>query len=99
MKLPNRIKVGGHIFKVIFPYRFQERVDQLAQTNFTSFEIRITDVDINGNKRINNAIIESFFDELLHCINYVYNCDDLDDDVCHRFAQGLFQVYVDNFKE
>jgi len=96
LKLPDKVKVGGYWYKVLFPYVFTERTDSHAQTCHGSLEIRIKDRDLGGGKLADARIQEIFFHEILHGLNEVYNASGLDEDTIERLGQGLYQFLSDN---
>ncbi|MDA2921691.1 hypothetical protein MYX07_00310 [Patescibacteria group bacterium AH-259-L07] len=96
MKIPKKIKVGGHIYKVIYPYRFKEREDLYGRTNEGRKEIFVTNLDANGNKLPQTKIEETFLHELLHAVDQTYNNNDLKEEIVARMGEGLYQVLKDN---
>jgi len=96
MKIPKEIKVGGHIYKVICPYHFKDRTDRVGACDSLKNEIVIGDDNGNGEKRNKNTIEQTFFHEMLHAIDKVYNADKLEEEVVERLSEGLYQVLKDN---
>jgi len=96
MKLPNKVKIGGHWYKVVFPYRFIERVDINGHTDSDILEIKIANGDGYNQKLANSKVMELFFHEVLHAIDDVYNANQLEEATVKRLGQGLFQFLVDN---
>lgn len=99
MKLPESITVGPHVYKVLFPYHFQERVDYCGQSDHSMYEIRITDVDPGGNRRPDHSILQIFLHEVIHCIDETYFYRSLfkdgDRERCvDVIANGLTQVFA-----
>jgi len=91
------IKIGGHIFKVLYPYQFREkRVDGQCDSNQN--EIRLAQVDYLGAELAQSNRDETFCHEILHAINSVYCNDNIEEDDIEHMAQGLFQVLKDNFR-
>jgi len=43
MRLPKTIKIGGHQYRVIFPYIFTERNDRTGDCDFSGKIIRIVE--------------------------------------------------------
>ncbi len=91
------IKIAGHIYKFLFPYKFQERTDLSAQADHPQCEIRISDQDINGNKRAESNIREDLWHEIIHCIDEAYCAGSLTESQVLGLGQGLNQVLKDNF--
>lgn len=99
--LPPKIKINGHIFKVIFPYRFIERSDIFGQVDTGTNEIRISDVDGGGQIRCAEAILETLIHEIIHGIdmlqgNHIFHSDGREDYKIEGLAQGWYQVLIDN---
>jgi len=95
MKLPKKLKIAGHIYTVIYPYTFTE-VSLQGQSDLIQKEIRLGKVDTGGNlvpqAQLNNTLCH----EILHCIDYEYNNQKLDDNMIDRLGNGLYQVLRDN---
>lgn len=100
MKIPKKIKVGGHEIKVLCPYEFRERCDINGSYDKAMGEIRICKVDGGGNPRIDSEIAVTLLHEILHACDYVSG---------HRMFEGqdgenkieglsevLYQVLRDN---
>ncbi len=100
MKIPEKIKILGHWFKIEFPYAFKERFDRYAQCDDTQKIIYISEVDMNGTKRADSSIIVSFIHEVLHAIdlNIVHHIFDgkEGENKIEGFSEGIYQVLVDN---
>ena len=100
MKIPSKLKIGGHWFTIKYPYIFQERFDRYAQCDDTKKTIYITEVDGNGAKRIKSGIIVSYIHEILHAIDmntghktFVGNEGE---NKLEALSEGIYQVLVDN---
>ena len=100
MKIPTSLKIGGHTYEVMYPYHFKERYDRVGHSNHALQTIGISDDDGNGNKRAMDDIELSVIHEILHCVDHVYNGDDLieknSEAMVSRIAEGLYQVFKDN---
>lgn len=94
MKIPKKLKVGGHIYTVIEGYKFKEREDAHGQCDHTALEIRLTESDIGG--KFSRSKIEcSFIHEVLHAVDNTYNNANLKEEDVTRLAEGLYQVLKD----
>ncbi len=91
------LKIAGHIYKLIFPYRFKERTDLSAQADHQQCEIRISNQDTNGNNRAESNITEDLWHEIIHCIDEAYCAGSLTESQVTGLGQGLNQVLKDNF--
>ena len=95
MTIPKTLKIGGHNFKIIYPYRFKERFDRLGWTDLDLCKIHLSGTD-NIDKLPISKIEEVFIHEMLHAIDEVYNANKLDEDTVKRLSCGLYQVLKDN---
>jgi len=95
--LPKKIKCGGHIYRVLFPYQFKERSDLCGQADHDVAQIRIRNSDPCGNTVVDSRVFEVFVHELLHVVDFVYNGNELDEEMNERLGQGVAQVLLDNF--
>jgi len=91
MKIPKKLKIGGHIFKI-------ESVKYTKKQDFIDYEgCPCGDCDIpNSSIRIysnqtQSQIEESLIHEILHAIN-----NTLDHSLLHNLAHSLHQVLRDN---
>lgn len=101
MDIPTKIKIGGHWFSIVFPYRFTERSDRIAELHFQHKRIRICDVDENGNTYPIETNIVNLIHESLHGINYILDEKVFDGSAegerrCSAFAELIYQLLVDN---
>ena len=96
MKLPNQIKAGGHIYKILKNYHFKEKTDLFGQSDHALLQVRIVKYDGGGNQLAESKIEEIFIHELLHIINEIYNSNKLDEKTIERLSYGLHQVLKDN---
>jgi len=96
MKIPKQIKVGGHTYKVIFPYRFKERTDIYGQCDDALKNIKISQDDGNGNPLSVSQKEQIFIHEVLHAVDWVYNAHKMDEETVQRLSEGLYQVLNDN---
>jgi len=98
IKLPSRLKIGGHTYKVIFPYEWEEREDIHAQHEPNFHELRI------GNRGDEGSAWAALFHEMLHAIDRISGHDRLqkieEDEASASYvdalAEGLYQVLNDN---
>ena len=103
MKIPELIKVGGMLIKIIFPteqttYKNEKGEDAQADGSIlmSTGEIHIASRSKEGNVYTEDYIGQVFMHEILHAIDYVYNSDHLSEDEIERLSQGLYQVLKDN---
>ncbi len=101
IQFPESIQIGGHTYKVLYPYVFTERSDLCGQCDSAAKEIRICDKDGAGQARAITDIIETFFHEVLHAIDNVYLQDRLRkfadkelESVIDGLANGFTQIFI-----
>lgn len=100
MNFPKSVKVGGKDYKVTFPYTFKEVYNHNGQSDHNAQEIRVSGTDFGGADRHPDQLSVTFWHEVLHCIDWVYNSaasKGLDEETIHRLGHGLQQVLKDNF--
>ena len=100
MKLPDKLKIGGHEYRVLFPYTYRERSDILGQCDFDLKELRISEIDGSGNIRADSSIMVTFLHEILHAIDFhtgqkIFNTNE-GENWCDGISEGLYQVLKDN---
>ena len=103
MEFPVSLKIGGHEYKVLYPYHFKEREDIAAQCDKALGEIRINDIDLGGNKKPESNIMVSFLHEIIHAVDKIYcNCQidrlggEASEKIVEGLSEGLYQVLHDN---
>lgn len=102
IKLPDKIKIGGHEYKVEYPYKFEERYDIYGQWNDPKKIIYVSDVDGNGVKRADSSIIVTFIHEILHAIDGMAGLDifakhEKDGrEPAEVVSEIIYQILVDN---
>ena len=100
MKIPDKLKIGGHRYTVKFPYIFKERVDCFGQCDSSVKEIRIAEVDSGGNVRPDSAILVDLIHEIFHSVDYnsghkVFIGEE-GEKRCVALSEGFYQVLSDN---
>ena len=98
MNRPKTVKVGGHNYKVLWPYKFQERDDVSGQCDYVLNELRIAEVDGSGNERAISSQTVSFIHELLHAIDIAsgHKVFINNEPAIEGISEGIYQVLVDN---
>ena len=108
MKLPETLKIGGRVYRIVFPYLFQDNANVVYGLHDPGMlSIRISEIDESGNKRSDFSILQTFLHETLHAVDYVYNQGwltrtDNGERTIDQLAEGLLQVLRENeinFKE
>ena len=99
-KILKKVKIGGRIIDVLYPYQFKERSDLRGQAHYSLGTIFLTDKDGSGNEYPKEAVFETFIHEILHCICHTYNGEaQIEEREICALSHGLYQVLVDNFGE
>lgn len=102
MKIPEKIKIGGHTYKVKYPYKFEERYDIYGQWNDPKKTIYISEVDGNGVKRAVSSIMVTFIHEILHAIDGMTGLElflrpkEGERESAEAVSEAIYQVLVDN---
>lgn len=101
MKIPDKLKIGGHQYKVIFPYHFKELNSAHGQHDATVNEIRINDLDSAGIKRADSQISVTLIHEIMHALDRLTGQDRLgDSDNSEKYlaclAEMIYQFLTDN---
>lgn len=99
MKIPKLLKVGGHEYKIEYPYLFKERLDCDGSHANQKSEILIANIDASGCPLSQSYTECIFWHEVFHAIDKVYCGDGMDEKLVEGLAQGLLQILKDNFKE
>ena len=95
MKIPNKLKIGGHIVKVLKDYKFIERSDIVGQAIYCQNEIRLCSQTEMG-PIAEGVVAANFLHEIFHHVCERYNGEQLPEEVVVRVSEGLFQVLRDN---
>lgn len=100
MKIPKTFKIGGHIYKVKFPYRFRERTDIIGQHDKALREFKLSDSDAAGNLRAKSEIILGLIHELLHSFDVlnaerIFDGEDRERRI-EALAEAILAFLVDN---
>ena len=98
MKIPKKLKIGGHWIEIVYPYHFKERTDICGHYDCPVNKIRITDVDLSGNKRAESQIIVSLIHEVLHTVDVISGHEIFtgNEKAIEGISEGILQVLVDN---
>ena len=96
--IPKTIKVGGHNYKVLFPYVFKERFDRWGQCDYAQREIRLGLLDSGGTERAMSGVWVTLIHEILHAIDNAGGHDIFGDNekAVEGFSEMIYQVLVDN---
>lgn len=91
MKIPNKLKIGGHVYSV----RITSVTDEAKGSNNWGRTYHgkgkiLIDKEISQTKKE-----EVFIHELVHCVEHFVDSDSKESHVT-RFSNGLYQVLKDN---
>ena len=96
MRIPKRIKVGGHVYLVTTGHRFREDASLVGQSRHEEGIILVSTHSATGATRERSQVEETFIHELLHAVDSIYNARGLNEDTVMRLSEGLYQVLADN---
>ncbi len=99
MKIPKTLKIGGHIYKILFPYVFTERYDINGNCDADTCLIKIAASNVNI-PRAESAIAVTFIHEVLHAIDFntghrIFERTEGEKKI-EALSEGIYQVLVDN---
>ena len=102
MKIPNKLKVGGRDYEVIYPHHFDSTSDvQIGYHDPFLQKIKLADVYASGEKFHPQTLLHTLLHEILHSIDHVY-CNSRilgtkdGEEIIDQLAEGLLQVIRDN---
>lgn len=97
-KLPKKLKIGGHVFDVEFPYKFKDNVNLMGQCDTAINSIKIMGQDQGGNEYAESKVWSCFFHEILHACDILtaYKIFDDNEPALDAICEMLYQVLNDN---
>ena len=98
MKIPNKIKVAGHMYKVVWDDKRLSNAGFLGESDHHLDMIYMCKYYRRDVPRNDSEIKETLVHEILHAVDANYNNHALDEETVTRLAVGLYQVLADNFK-
>jgi len=96
MKIPEKVKVAGHEYKIVFDDKYLSDNDLLGEISHKRLIISICESQ-KGVKLSQSVIEENLLHEILHAIDCNYNNHSLNEQDITNMAVGLYQVLKDNF--
>jgi len=101
MKIPKKLKVGGHIYDVECPYAFTEIGSTKGQLDPESKVIKIDPLDYYSHKeRPESSVAVTFLHEILHACDHVTGHSVFlgheGEKIVEGISEVLFQVLRDN---
>ena len=97
MKIPNKIRIAGHDYKVKWDDKNLTEENSIGDINNDFKEIRLCKYYKSKRARAQSEIERCLFHEILHGIDCHYNNDSLSEKAVDRLSNGLYQVLSDNF--
>ena len=99
MNIPKTLKIGGHIYDIIFPYVFTERYDRAGDCDSASCRIRISKNESDIPKT-DSTIAVTFIHEVLHAIDNttghgMFHGSEGEKKI-EALSEGIYQVLIDN---
>jgi len=96
MKLmPKTLKIGGFIYDVIYPHKFETENNLLGLHEYQEIKIKVADEYI-GKKLPWSRRHEILTHEILHAIDHVFSEGKLEEGDLSKLSVGLYQVLRDN---
>ena len=101
LKIPSKLKIGGHIWDIKYPYIFTERFDRYAQCNDAKKIIFLSAADMNGDELPSSVVLVSFIHELLHAASFLIGQEDIfsgdeGEKIVTALSETIYQILVDN---
>lgn len=100
MKIPKTLKIGGRLYKVIYPYTFEGTTEHFYGLHDpTGQTIKLTKKDEFGANRSKESIYHTFLHEVIHAIDNVYNGGRLTawekgEEAIDAISEGIMQLIL-----
>ena len=98
MKIPDKVKVAGHVYKVEWDDERLSNEGLIGETDHNLCVIYLCRYFHSKKISAKSMIDETLLHEILHAIDVNYNNHALSEEETTRLATGLHQVLKDNFK-
>ena len=95
MKIPDKIKVAGHDYKVFFDDKYLNKRELFGQCDFVTQKIRLCK-KFKKQTRAKSDIGRTLIHEILHAVDGHYNNYALSEKAIDRLSNGLYHVLKDN---
>ena len=96
MKIPDKIKVAGHWYKVEWNDEWLNDNGYVGYSFHNKLLIFLCKI-FRGDKLSKSIIEETLLHEIVHCVDTNYNNHSLSEEAVNRLSEGLYQVLKDNF--
>ena len=97
MKIPNKIRVAGHDYKVTYRDKQLSKRELVGQCHNDKKTIYLCKC-YNTVRRAKSEIELTMMHEIMHAVDRHYNDNSLSEKAVTRLSNGLYQVLKDNFK-
>ena len=97
MKIPNKIRIAGHDYKVKWDDKNLTKENSIGDISNDFKEVRLCKRYKSKRARAQSEIERCLFHEISHGIDCHYNNDSLSEKAVDRLSNGLCQVLSDNF--
>lgn len=97
MKIPNKIKVAGHDYKIKWEDKRLSKEELFGQADFVGCKISLCK-NYEKQRRNKSEVERTLVHEILHVVDRHYNNCHLKEKEVARLSEGLYQVLKDNFK-
>jgi hypothetical protein len=98
MKIPNKIKVAGHQYKIIIDDKGLSKKGIVGEYSCNSKEIKLCKHFQSKRAMAKSEVEATLIHEIIHAIDIHYNNHSLSEKETSRLGEGLYQVLTDNFK-
>lgn len=98
MKIPKKLKIGGHDYRVLYPYSFGDGNGAAGLCETMQHTLKIDDKDFYGNPIESESYVKvTLLHEILHAIDGITGHGVFDNElVCKGTSEILYQVLHDN---
>lgn len=97
MKIPNKIKVAGHYYKVKWDDKRLSEEGLVGESSHNLNIIYLCKYYRSKKARAESEIEETLIHEIVHTVDVLYNNHSLNEKEVNRLSIGLHQVLTDNF--
>ena len=97
MKIPDKVKVAGHVYKVEWNDEWLSNEGYIGYAFHNKLLIYLCKI-FRGEKLSKTVIEENLLHEIIHTVDTNYNNHSLSEETVDRLSEGLYQVLKDNFK-
>jgi hypothetical protein len=98
VKIPEKIKVGGHWITILYPYQYQERDDYSGHYDEGEQKLFIAGTTSKGAQRAESQVALTFLHELVHAADILsgHEVFQNNEKAIEGITEVLFQILRDN---